>query len=116
MDDAPLIKRTEGLETPFSFETMLDIPGDPAAHLLSWLYFEHDLYAIEMAANRPEIARERIKRPFPAWVAYRDEIAYTADETFDSNSLVGFICLSPDDPDFLEHCSGVRIAVEAHRT
>lgn len=115
MDDAPLIKRTEALDTPFPSETLLDVPDDLAKFLLGLMYEEHDRYAIEMAAKRPEVARERIERLFPMWVAYRNEIAYTADETLDSNSLVGFIQIAPDDPDYLEHCRGVRLTVDAHR-
>lgn len=113
MDDAPLIKRTQPLETPFPSETLLDIPGDIPKFLREFMYEEHDRYAIDMASNSPEVARERIERIFPSWVAHRNQIAYTVDETLDDNSLVGFIRMTSDDPDFLFHCRNVRRAVDA---
>jgi hypothetical protein len=115
-DDSPKIKRTPRLNTPFPGEVPMQVPGDLAEFLLQLMYLEHDLYAIEMASGRPEIARERVIERFPIWVAYRNEMALQVDETSGDNSLVGFTRLDLNDPGYLDHIRKVRITVEAHRS
>jgi hypothetical protein len=69
-----------------------------------------------MALGRPEVARERIKRIFPAWIAYRDGAAYTATGADDGNSFIEFIRIAIDDPEFLDHCKHVRHVVNAFKS
>ena len=112
--DAPLIKGTQKIETLSPSKTRFDIPGDPAQFLRDLMFMEHDRYAVEMALGRPEVARERMKRIFPAWVAYRNGDAYTAAGVDDCDSFVEFIRITIDDPEFLNHCKHVQLVVAAH--
>lgn len=112
--DAPLIKGTPELTMLSASRTHVDIPGDPAQLLRDLMFVEHDRYAVEMALGRPEVARERVKRIFPAWMAYKNGDAYTAAGADDRDSFVEFIRITIDDPDFLDHCKHVRRVVAAH--
>jgi hypothetical protein len=113
--DSTRIKKTPPLVTPFPGKVDLVIEGDPVTFLRDLMYFEHDMYASAMATGDAEAARERVAEQFPLWVAYRDKLALHVDETLADNALVGFIRLTSDNPEYLDHCKNVRHTVDAFK-